>query len=136
MSKEKIIKAWKNAEFRRTLSASERASLPENPAGARVLSEDELEQAGGGVDVGHRRSRGDVAAQSNDAGQEGAPRVAGTPQAGGGFLSLFWCDPTQTPAPQPVPAPDPDPEDSTVWACTLSCCCSCCARGRVDQPDL
>jgi mersacidin/lichenicidin family type 2 lantibiotic len=48
MSKDKIIKAWKNAEYRRTLSASQRASLPENPAGARVLSEDELEEAAGG----------------------------------------------------------------------------------------
>jgi mersacidin/lichenicidin family type 2 lantibiotic len=48
MSNEKIIKAWKSAEYRRKLSASQRASLPENPAGARILSDDELQQAAGG----------------------------------------------------------------------------------------
>ena len=87
MSKESIIKAWKNPEYRKGLSASQRAALPDNPAGIRVLSDDELEQASGG------------------------------------FLSLFWCKPSN---PSPSPAPAPEPEDTGNWACTLSCCCSPC----------
>jgi mersacidin/lichenicidin family type 2 lantibiotic len=52
MSKESIIKAWKNPEYRKSLSASQRAGIPENPAGVMALSDDELERAvGGGVVV-------------------------------------------------------------------------------------
>jgi len=48
MSRENIIKAWKDPKYRKGLSASQRAGLPDSPAGARVLSEDELAQASGG----------------------------------------------------------------------------------------
>lgn len=53
MSKESIIKAWKNPEYRKSLSASQRASLPPNPAGAMALSDDELERAVGGASIIH-----------------------------------------------------------------------------------
>jgi mersacidin/lichenicidin family type 2 lantibiotic len=33
MSKQQIIRAWKDRAYRRGLSAAERAALPENPAG-------------------------------------------------------------------------------------------------------
>ena len=49
MSKENIIKAWKNPKYRKSLSASQRALLPANPAGVMALSEDDLEQAVGGA---------------------------------------------------------------------------------------
>jgi mersacidin/lichenicidin family type 2 lantibiotic len=34
MSKQDIIHAWKDAAYRDSLSAAERAALPDNPAGA------------------------------------------------------------------------------------------------------
>jgi mersacidin/lichenicidin family type 2 lantibiotic len=48
MSKENIIRAWKNPEYRNSLTNSERAALPENPAGAVALSPEDLEQVSGG----------------------------------------------------------------------------------------
>lgn len=36
-----IARAWKDAEYRKTLSAAELALLPENPVGAVEISEDE-----------------------------------------------------------------------------------------------
>ena len=36
-----IARAWKDAEYRKTLSADELASLPENPVGAVEISDDE-----------------------------------------------------------------------------------------------
>jgi len=43
MSRFDIIRAWKNATVRQSLSAAERALLPENPAGAVELTEAEAE---------------------------------------------------------------------------------------------
>jgi mersacidin/lichenicidin family type 2 lantibiotic len=48
MDNEKIIRAWKNSEFRAGLSAAEQASLPKNPAGMTALLESELEDVSGG----------------------------------------------------------------------------------------
>lgn len=45
---DRVIRAWKDPEYRLNLSAEEQASLPENPAGAIELSDDELEMAAGG----------------------------------------------------------------------------------------
>lgn len=47
MKKNDIIRAWKDEEFRRTLSADELAALPENPAGAVELEDADLDAAGG-----------------------------------------------------------------------------------------
>ena len=39
MSKQNIIRAWKDENYRRSLSEAERAALPENPAGRVDLDE-------------------------------------------------------------------------------------------------
>lgn len=48
MPKINVIRAWKDAEYRASLSASELASLPANPAGPMELRDDQLEMAAGG----------------------------------------------------------------------------------------
>ena len=45
MSDSDIIRAWKDARFRRTFSESELAALPEHPAGAIELSDADFETA-------------------------------------------------------------------------------------------
>jgi mersacidin/lichenicidin family type 2 lantibiotic len=51
MSHEDIIRAWKDAEYRMTLSEEERAQLPENPAGVIELTDGEMTLVGGGYDL-------------------------------------------------------------------------------------
>ena len=48
MLRDKIIRAWKDPEFRQSLSEEEREHLPENPAGAIELTDEELDLAAGG----------------------------------------------------------------------------------------
>lgn len=48
MSQENIIRAWKDASFRNSLSEKERALLPEHPAGLIELTDAELGFAAGG----------------------------------------------------------------------------------------
>jgi mersacidin/lichenicidin family type 2 lantibiotic len=43
-----IVRAWKNEEYRLSLSNAERAVLPENPAGSIELTDAELGSASGG----------------------------------------------------------------------------------------
>ena len=45
---DRIIRAWKDPEYRLNLSAEEQALLPEHPAGAIELTDDELDMAVGG----------------------------------------------------------------------------------------
>jgi len=47
MSNKKAIRAWKDEDFRLSLSEAERTSLPQNPAGPIELSDAELGAAGG-----------------------------------------------------------------------------------------
>jgi mersacidin/lichenicidin family type 2 lantibiotic len=47
MSHRDIIRAWKDAEFRSSLSEAERAMLPANPAGAIDLADSELDHVAG-----------------------------------------------------------------------------------------
>ena len=63
MSQQDIIRAWKDAEFRVSLSDAQRSQLPENPAGMIELSDAVLEtiaggaapsQGGGGCNPSHR----------------------------------------------------------------------------------
>jgi mersacidin/lichenicidin family type 2 lantibiotic len=51
MRAETIIRAWKDPEFRASLTSEERAALPELPSGKPVteLGEDELSDAVGGL---------------------------------------------------------------------------------------
>jgi mersacidin/lichenicidin family type 2 lantibiotic len=51
MSVENIIRAWEDEAFRHTLSAAERARLPEHPAGLLDLTAAELDTLTGGVAV-------------------------------------------------------------------------------------
>lgn len=48
MPKTDVIRAWKDAEYRESLSSSALAALPENPAGPMELRDDELDLAAGG----------------------------------------------------------------------------------------
>jgi mersacidin/lichenicidin family type 2 lantibiotic len=48
MLSEKIIRAWKDLEYRLSLSDAERAQLPEHPAGLVELTEKELSPVVGG----------------------------------------------------------------------------------------
>ena len=48
MSKQQIIRAWKDQAYRRGLSAAERAALPANPAGLIELTDAELGSIAGG----------------------------------------------------------------------------------------
>src|SRR5262245_30801785 len=49
MTQKKTIRAWKDPEYRMTLSIAERAALPANPAGAIELTDADLERASGGA---------------------------------------------------------------------------------------
>jgi mersacidin/lichenicidin family type 2 lantibiotic len=48
MSANTIARAWKDEEFRASLAESERAALPENPAGNIELPDSALRQVNGG----------------------------------------------------------------------------------------
>ena len=48
MSQQDIIRAWKDANFRNSLSENERSQLPENPAGIIEMSDESLETVVGG----------------------------------------------------------------------------------------
>lgn len=49
MSNNHIIRAWKDATYRNSLSEAERAALPPNPAGAIEISNADLGKVAGGV---------------------------------------------------------------------------------------
>jgi mersacidin/lichenicidin family type 2 lantibiotic len=48
MSNKNIIRAWKDEDYRLSLSEAERALLPEHPAGLIELSGAEMDGVGGG----------------------------------------------------------------------------------------
>ena len=48
MSQVNVVRAWKDEEYRNSLSAAERAALPDNPAGVLQPTDDELRGAEGG----------------------------------------------------------------------------------------
>jgi mersacidin/lichenicidin family type 2 lantibiotic len=51
MSRQNIIRAWKDEKYRQSLSAAERETLPPNPAGLPDLSDAQLKQAAGGKTI-------------------------------------------------------------------------------------
>jgi mersacidin/lichenicidin family type 2 lantibiotic len=51
MSNINIIRAWKDANYRNSLSEAERAALPANPAGFIELTDAELNGVSGGVTI-------------------------------------------------------------------------------------
>jgi mersacidin/lichenicidin family type 2 lantibiotic len=56
MLRDMIVRAWKDPEYRLSLSEEEQAHLPEHPAGAIELTDDELEMAAGGNHQSYRSS--------------------------------------------------------------------------------
>lgn len=50
MKNKDIIRAWKDAEYRASLSSDEMALLPQNPAGLVELTDEVLEGVVGGAD--------------------------------------------------------------------------------------
>lgn len=46
-----VVRAWRDEEYRNSLSAEERASLPENPAGLATINDDILRIITGGCGV-------------------------------------------------------------------------------------
>lgn len=48
MSHEDIIRAWKDEDYRNSLSEEQRSQLPENPAGMVELSDADMESVAGG----------------------------------------------------------------------------------------
>ena len=48
MNREEIIRSWKDEEYRASLPDSDRASLPEHPAGVIHLPESLLQEVAGG----------------------------------------------------------------------------------------
>jgi mersacidin/lichenicidin family type 2 lantibiotic len=49
MQDEDIIRAWKDEEYRNSLSEEQRAQLPENPAGMVELSDEAMQTVAGGL---------------------------------------------------------------------------------------
>ena len=49
MSRAKIIRAWKDPEYRQSLSAEERSLLPAHPAGLIELHNEDLSGVAGGL---------------------------------------------------------------------------------------
>jgi mersacidin/lichenicidin family type 2 lantibiotic len=49
MSQREIIRAWKDEEYRQSLSETERSLLPEHPAGLLELTDLQLDAAAGGL---------------------------------------------------------------------------------------
>jgi len=51
MSNNHIIRAWKDSNYRNSLSEAERAALPPNPAGMIELTDAELNAVSGGATI-------------------------------------------------------------------------------------
>ena len=51
MSKNTLVRAWKDEDYRLSLDESEQALLPANPAGLVELTDADLDQAAGGLAV-------------------------------------------------------------------------------------
>jgi mersacidin/lichenicidin family type 2 lantibiotic len=51
MTKTNIIRAWKDQDYRQSLSDAERSTLPDNPAGMVEISDLELGSVVGGTDM-------------------------------------------------------------------------------------
>jgi len=58
MSRNNIIRAWKDPDYRKSLSKAELSVLPANPAGAIELSDEDLRAVAGGSDSPNTYARG------------------------------------------------------------------------------
>ncbi|MGD1808840.1 mersacidin/lichenicidin family type 2 lantibiotic [Dapis sp. BLCC M126] len=57
MSKIDIIRAWKDEEYRNSLSEAEKAQLPENPAGVIEFDDDDMSSMAGGMAAAHPHTK-------------------------------------------------------------------------------
>ena len=48
-----VERAWKDPEYRKTLTPEELANLPENPAGSSAISPEDLGDVSGGITCSH-----------------------------------------------------------------------------------
>ena len=94
MSKDKVTRAWKDEEYRNSLSAAERAAVPENPAGSIELSADELTKVSAGEEPTTGAPQpGDLATTYGTSSCDGTKNDiqcdnSGTEEFRGGFNSL------------------------------------------------
>lgn len=51
MSTRNIIRAWKDEQYRQSLTAAEKETMPANPAGLPELSDAQLRQTAGGTGI-------------------------------------------------------------------------------------
>lgn len=74
MLRDKIIRAWKDPEYRVSLDEDELNALPENPAGAIELTDEELDTAvGGSWRQSFSASRSRSNSRSNSRSMSGRP---------------------------------------------------------------
>ncbi len=84
-----IVRAWKDASYRQSLSAEQQALLPENPVGDFELTEAELDAVNGGSQggslVGCQFTGGDLGSQCPTyGGPNGSCEAFGSGANGGG----------------------------------------------------
>ena len=92
MSATDIIRAWKDDEYRRTLSAAQRAALPAHPAGIIELTEAELATVAGGRVKTAKGSGGGCGTGNNCSRLGGCGTGAGT---GGNCSKVACCQKTK-----------------------------------------
>jgi mersacidin/lichenicidin family type 2 lantibiotic len=80
MSNFDIIRAWKDEEFRNSLSEEQLKQLPENPAGVLELSDEEMEALAGG--------KGSSIVPSTTTGSKNPPCQCSCVSCGGGGIFL------------------------------------------------
>jgi mersacidin/lichenicidin family type 2 lantibiotic len=74
-----IVRAWKDPEYRKSLTPAELASLPPTPAGAADLSDDELARVAGGMRNWGTLTAGGYPGTGCSAAHEGACAPQGSP---------------------------------------------------------
>ena len=90
MSYQDIIRAWKDAGYRESLSEEQRSQLPENPAGTIEIPEQDMESIAGGGD------------SINACGQTTDPNMTACTDTRGFCTTVsIFCDPQPGPA-EPV----------------------------------
>ena len=89
MSQEDIIRAWKNPEYRDSLTEEQRSQLPENPAGLIELTETELENVHGGSRQTKDSTICDIVAKTKDSTPSCKPNTSVINCAGSRATGMF-----------------------------------------------
>ena len=75
-----IIRAWKDEEYRNSLSEEQRSQLPENPAGMIELSDEDMGSVVGGVAAGSKWCCGGLYSHSQTDPISGPPEFDISPE--------------------------------------------------------